>query len=311
VAESADTEVTPRLFTGQRYEGASGLYDFRARWYDAETGRFLSVDPIVEDVADPQTHNAYGYVRNNPMNLTDPDGFGVGKILLSVLKLIVTVVGAVLLFIPGLQGLGAALLFAVAAVNFAQNPSWQTGLGLALAALGTYGIVSGALGGTGVPLSSLAGAGADASSMSTGLLTVASQSLNQSAKELAKSRERSQTTPSPPTFFETILPNTLEGPREPSVDDQIAVLEDQLAQTEEELRTLDRKVDAINDEIESLAEKREALRDSRLSEGRTASRLLEATERIRRQDLEPLLRRREAAIRRRDTLRVAIDNMRP
>jgi RHS repeat-associated protein len=92
VAQTATTEATPRLFTGQRYEASSGLYDFRARWYDPEAGRFLSVDPIVQEVADPQTHNAYGYVRNNPVNFVDPDGLGFLKGLLKALLVIVGLV---------------------------------------------------------------------------------------------------------------------------------------------------------------------------------------------------------------------------
>jgi len=99
VAQTATTEATPRLFTGQRYEASSGLYDFRARWYDPEAGRFLSVDPIVQEVADPQTHNAYGYVRNNPVNFVDPDGLGFLKGLLKALLVIVGVVIMVVGFV--------------------------------------------------------------------------------------------------------------------------------------------------------------------------------------------------------------------
>ena len=74
VLQEESTEATPRLFTGKRYQGAAGLYDFGARWYDPEAGRFASIDPIVQALGDPQTHNAYGYVRNNPITLTDSDG---------------------------------------------------------------------------------------------------------------------------------------------------------------------------------------------------------------------------------------------
>jgi len=70
------TETTEQVFTGQRLENTSGLYDFRARWYDPTSGRFLSVDPIVQSVGDPQTLNGYGYVRNNPVNSIDPSGLG-------------------------------------------------------------------------------------------------------------------------------------------------------------------------------------------------------------------------------------------
>jgi len=55
------------------------LYYYRARYYDPQAGRFLSEDPIGflsgdaigVEAADP---NLYRYVRNNPINLTDPTG---------------------------------------------------------------------------------------------------------------------------------------------------------------------------------------------------------------------------------------------
>jgi RHS repeat-associated protein len=78
VAETPPTEATAQLFTGQRLEATSGLYDLRARWYDPEAGRFLSVDPVVQDAFDPQLVNAYSYVRNNAPTLTDPDGRSIG-----------------------------------------------------------------------------------------------------------------------------------------------------------------------------------------------------------------------------------------
>lgn len=73
-AQSPPTEASATLFTGQQFDASAGLYDFKARWYDAETGRFLSVDPVVGNPADPQAFNAYGYVGNDPMNSTDPTG---------------------------------------------------------------------------------------------------------------------------------------------------------------------------------------------------------------------------------------------
>ncbi|WP_448600888.1 RHS repeat-associated core domain-containing protein [Thermoflexus hugenholtzii] len=38
---------TDRRFTGQRWEGTLGLYDYRARFYDPALGRFLQPDPLV------------------------------------------------------------------------------------------------------------------------------------------------------------------------------------------------------------------------------------------------------------------------
>ena len=74
----AETELggyaPPVFFTGKRYEAEAAMYDFGARWYDATTAAFASVDPVIGDLANPLAHNAYSYVLNRAMNLVDPDG---------------------------------------------------------------------------------------------------------------------------------------------------------------------------------------------------------------------------------------------
>ena len=47
---------------------------YHARYYDPRLGRFLSPDTLVPDPANPQDLNRYSYVRNNPVNATDPTG---------------------------------------------------------------------------------------------------------------------------------------------------------------------------------------------------------------------------------------------
>lgn len=61
-------------FTGKEYDPDIGLYYYNARWYDSETGRFMSEDPVV----DPNNPNLYSYCANNPLTHIDPTGLDVG-----------------------------------------------------------------------------------------------------------------------------------------------------------------------------------------------------------------------------------------
>lgn len=63
----------PFGFTGREYDAATGLYYYRARYYDPSTGRFLSRDPVA-DLADPLSLNPYIYARNSPVRYVDPLG---------------------------------------------------------------------------------------------------------------------------------------------------------------------------------------------------------------------------------------------
>jgi RHS repeat-associated protein len=58
-------------FTGREFDDLTGLHYYRARFYDANLGRFISEDPIgLRD----KNMNLFGYVRNNPTNRIDPSG---------------------------------------------------------------------------------------------------------------------------------------------------------------------------------------------------------------------------------------------
>ncbi|WP_422925495.1 putative Ig domain-containing protein [Singulisphaera sp. PoT] len=58
-------------YTGREYDAETGLYYYRARYYDASLGRFISQDPLGFNGADS---NLYRYVGNSPTNATDPTG---------------------------------------------------------------------------------------------------------------------------------------------------------------------------------------------------------------------------------------------
>lgn len=60
----------PFRFTGRELDPETGLYYYRARYYDAAIGRFISEDPL-RNAAGP---NYYAYVHNNALNSTDPSG---------------------------------------------------------------------------------------------------------------------------------------------------------------------------------------------------------------------------------------------
>lgn len=60
----------PFRYTGQRVDPETGLYYFRARYYDPRIGRLMQRDPI--GVAGGL--NQYSYVLGDPLNMTDPSG---------------------------------------------------------------------------------------------------------------------------------------------------------------------------------------------------------------------------------------------
>ncbi|MGJ5816748.1 RHS repeat-associated core domain-containing protein [Paludibaculum fermentans] len=92
----AEGSVPNRLtYTGREYDAETGLYYFRARYYDARTGRFLQQDPLnhsslqvlaLEGAGDiarmmlrdgmqrTMAMNPYAYAGQNPVARTDPFG---------------------------------------------------------------------------------------------------------------------------------------------------------------------------------------------------------------------------------------------
>ena len=117
-------------YTG-KHQDATGLYYFGARYYDPETGRFITKDLVKGSLADPQSLNRYTYCRNNPHKYTDPDG----KIF--VPWLLNSVVGAVI-------GAGVNALF-YSAQNMNNRGTKEFSRGFMKAAI--TGAVSGAISG--------------------------------------------------------------------------------------------------------------------------------------------------------------------
>jgi RHS repeat-associated protein len=67
---SVESVTNPATYTGRERDPESGLHYYRARSYDAGTGRFMQQDPV----DDNSGRSPSVYVDNNPTNEVDPSG---------------------------------------------------------------------------------------------------------------------------------------------------------------------------------------------------------------------------------------------
>jgi RHS repeat-associated protein len=165
IAESAF--ANPYLFTGRAYDAETGLYYYRARYYDYATGRFLQADPTgyIDGL------NLYTYCTNNPLRFVDPLGLSWKSLALNTLRgaaggaltgAIAGAIGGLMVGGPAgaLAGLGTGLVYgagkgalAGALTAFAADAMLQAGgaEGLspsqAFIAGGLGGLAAGAVGG--------------------------------------------------------------------------------------------------------------------------------------------------------------------
>ncbi|MBQ6884108.1 MAG: RHS repeat-associated core domain-containing protein, partial [Clostridia bacterium] len=67
--------LNPIRYRGYYFDEETGLYYLQSRYYDPQTGRFISPDSIVSGVGDSLIgNNPYAYCFNNPINMSDEDG---------------------------------------------------------------------------------------------------------------------------------------------------------------------------------------------------------------------------------------------
>jgi len=67
---STGTLTNPFQYTGREFDPETGIYEYRARYYDQSIGRFISEDTKGFDAG----VNFYAYVKNNSPNFNDPSG---------------------------------------------------------------------------------------------------------------------------------------------------------------------------------------------------------------------------------------------
>jgi len=70
---STGSITNPFRFTGREFDSETGIYNYRNRYYDSNSGRFISEDPIRFWGG----IDFYAYTLNNPVNWIDPFGLEV------------------------------------------------------------------------------------------------------------------------------------------------------------------------------------------------------------------------------------------
>nr|VFK56049.1 MAG: RHS repeat-associated core domain-containing protein [Candidatus Kentron sp. TUN] len=153
VAGSTGTSDNRLRYTGREQDADTGLYYYRARYYDPAVGRFLTEDPLGFQAG----INFYRYVENNPVNFNDPSGMIVPHLIGGAVNAAagigvniignqpITPKGVITDFVIGMAGVGIASKFAHLS-KFAQLGTGAiTSSGLFVAgeaAKNTVGIVS-------------------------------------------------------------------------------------------------------------------------------------------------------------------------
>jgi RHS repeat-associated protein len=110
------------LYRGEQYDPDLMLYYLRARYFNPQTGRFLSTDPWQGSPEDPTSLHRYVYAGMDPVNSSDPSG-GVNLATRGLTTAIVSITfGATdnVLGYAAAAGVGAAIGPSIACI-------WQTG----------------------------------------------------------------------------------------------------------------------------------------------------------------------------------------
>ena len=74
ILDQAGTTANNYLYTGEQYDPNVGFYYLRARYYNQNNGRFLTVDPWKGSPYEPVSLHKYLYANASPLNYFDPSG---------------------------------------------------------------------------------------------------------------------------------------------------------------------------------------------------------------------------------------------
>ena len=162
--------LNPFRYRGYYWDDEAGLYYLNTRWYDPETGRFISPDSI--NYLDPESINGlnlYAYCLNNPVMYSDPYGTTAwwewllgGLIVVGLAVGSIVTGGAVAAVFAG-AAIGGAISYGTQAVSGELN--WgqfalDIGVGALTGAIGASGLSRGVA----TALSGLIGSGSSIAS---------------------------------------------------------------------------------------------------------------------------------------------------
>ena len=86
----SSTFINSTAYTGAVLDNLTGLYYMNARYYSPETGRFLTMDSYVGNLAEPWPWHLYAYCEGDPVNNIDPSGH-MSRELLNMLSFVYNV----------------------------------------------------------------------------------------------------------------------------------------------------------------------------------------------------------------------------
>lgn len=112
--------VLDRDYTGHEHLQSVGIINMNGRLYDPKMHRFLQPDNFIQDPANTQNYNRYGYVLNNPLKYIDPSGeelisFGVAVCIGAIIAATTYTLTALLADVPfNVEGLAKATFIGAA-----------------------------------------------------------------------------------------------------------------------------------------------------------------------------------------------------
>lgn len=118
--------ATDLLYAGEQFDVDLQMQYLRARYYDANSGRFNRVDPFEGDNYDPQSLHKYAYAHSDPVNNVDPSGemiIGVIAVMAIQMSINTWVAGTIINWASG----GALFSGLRLIIDFLQEPIvWYT-----------------------------------------------------------------------------------------------------------------------------------------------------------------------------------------